>query len=795
VILLASAVLIFGLSNIVASAVQQISGNYSVAIGNSCIVVSSILQVVAAITVSTHFLEGKLVFNRKAQVALTYFGSTLFVLIFSGLVFANLLPPFFTASGPTLLRQIVLGTSVFLLAMAFLIFARQYFKSKSSGLYWYTLAVGLMSLGMFSAFETKQLGDVVTWLARTTLYTASFFLLAAILQPKFGVDNISADIANGWAEAFRSDRRQIASFFSKLLEGFASCKIIADKTGKSPDFVYLDANDAYEKIMGKARADIIGKRNSEVFPEINKDPEAQNVLNLYAKVADTGESTRFEHYSKYVDKWLNTLVYSPMKGYFTILTEDITARKKTEKELASLAKFPLENPAVVLRVDQKGTILFANPSADNFLKEWQTMVGERVPDHIKQIVIDALASKNKIEFEANLREEIFSFLVAPIITESYANLYGRSITKRKKAEEALRESKVWEATSLYTRNLIEASLDPLVTISVDGKITDVNKATELATGCSREELIGSDFSSYFTEPEKAAAGYKRVFTEGAVRDYPLAIRHRSGKLTEVLYNASLYRNAEGQVQGVFAAARDVTERKELEKQLQDKERLATIGSTAGMVGHDIRNPLQAITSDVYLISSDLASMPDSEARESMKESLEGIQSNIEYINKIVQDLQDYARPINPTPKQTKLQKLCEDVLLKTGIPKNIKVSCKVDADAGQVMADPELLRRVVGNLVINAVQAMPNGGKLSIRACRQEGGIVIEIQDSGMGIPEDVKPKLFAPLFTTKSKGQGFGLAVVKRVTESMNGTITFESQEGKGTTFAIHLPPPARQE
>ena len=144
---------------------------------------------------------------------------------------------------------------------------------------------------------------------------------------------------------------------------------------------------------------------------------------------------------------------------------------------------------------------------------------------------------------------------------------ARDVTERKQAEEKLR------AASLYARSLIEASLDPLVTISADGKITDVNKSTEEATGFSREQLIGSDFSNYFTEPEKARAGYQKVFTEGLVRDYPLAIRHKSGKITDVLYHATIFRNEIGEIQGVFAAARDVTERKQAETRIRDQAEL------------------------------------------------------------------------------------------------------------------------------------------------------------------------------------------------------------------------------
>jgi len=118
------------------------------------------------------------------------------------------------------------------------------------------------------------------------------------------------------------------------------------------------------------------------------------------------------------------------------------------------------------------------------------------------------------------------------------------------------------------RSLIEASLDPLVTIGPDGKIMDVNKATEMATGVSRDRLIGTDFSAYFTEPEKAREGYKEVFSTGSVRDYPLTLRHTSGRTMDVLYNAAVYRNEAGEVQGVFAAARDITEQKRAEEELR-----------------------------------------------------------------------------------------------------------------------------------------------------------------------------------------------------------------------------------
>jgi len=219
------------------------------------------------------------------------------------------------------------------------------------------------------------------------------------------------------------------------------------------------------------------------------------------------------------------------------------------------------------------------------------------------------------------------------------------------------------------------------------------------------------------------------------------------------------------------------------------ERLATIGATAGMVGHDIRNPLQAITGDVYLAKLEVDSMLDSERKASLQESLDAVEKNVEYINKIVTDLQDYARPLKPFARETNLEDIIENLFSRNGAPSGIKISFRVENDAKRIMTDPDLLKRILGNLVMNAIQAMPAGGKLNVHAYRDENDYVIAVEDTGVGIPEEAKGMLFAPLFTTKSKGQGFGLAVVKRMTDALDGTVTFESQEGKGTTFIVRLP------
>lgn len=222
------------------------------------------------------------------------------------------------------------------------------------------------------------------------------------------------------------------------------------------------------------------------------------------------------------------------------------------------------------------------------------------------------------------------------------------------------------------------------------------------------------------------------------------------------------------------------------KQRKETDRLAAIGQTAGMIGHDIRNPLQAIANEVYVAKQAMNDYPVEFTKEAL-ESIGIIEEQADYISKIVSDLQDYARPLKPEFQEIEIAKLFTSIFQTINIPERIAI--KFDfIRADKLKTDPTLLRRALTNLINNAIQAMPKGGKLELSAVQEEH-ITITVSDTGQGIPEDIKPKLFTPLVTSKAKGQGLGLAVVKRIIEALNGTITFESQEGKGTKFIINMP------
>jgi signal transduction histidine kinase len=207
-----------------------------------------------------------------------------------------------------------------------------------------------------------------------------------------------------------------------------------------------------------------------------------------------------------------------------------------------------------------------------------------------------------------------------------------------------------------------------------------------------------------------------------------------------------------------------------------------------MVGHDIRNPLAVITGAVYLAKDELANFPEGESKEEIKYNLDLIDDQTVYMNKIVADLQDYARPLHPNIENTNLEQVVKSVLAELKLPQNIRVACPIKKNL-TLKTDAVYLKRILTNLITNAVQAMPKGGKLIIKASRKRGSTIISVEDTGVGIPEAVKSHLFTPLVTTKARGHGFGLAVVKRLTEALDGKVWFESEVGKGTKFAVELP------
>lgn len=366
----------------------------------------------------------------------------------------------------------------------------------------------------------------------------------------------------------------------------------------------------------------------------------------------------------------------------------------------------------------------------------------------------------------------------------------------------------------YMRSLIEASLDPLVTISATGKITDVNEATVQATGVSREAMIGSDFADYFTEPDKARAGYQKAYTAGFVRDYPLAIRHTSGRVMDVLYNASVYRDERDETAGVLAAARDITERKRAEEELriyhQQLEELvslrtadlakandnlavvnAELESFAYSVSHDLRVPLRAIDGFSRILLEDYSGKIDAEGQR----LLTVVRDSTVKLARLIDDILAFSRAgrTEMTSARIDMDELVKDVVKELEpafVGRKLTFVVKPLASAH---GDAAMVRRIWTNLIDNAVKftAPKPEAVVEIGSTATPAETIYYVRDNGAGFDMRYASKLFGVfqrLHGVEFAGTGIGLAIVKRIVARHGGRVWAEGKVNEGATFYFTL-------
>ena len=341
-------------------------------------------------------------------------------------------------------------------------------------------------------------------------------------------------------------------------------------------------------------------------------------------------------------------------------------------------------------------------------------------------------------------------------------------------------------TSLYLEMLLETANDAIFTLDNEGRITYANLKVE-EWGYERENLVGSYLSDLISEPELAQDFHEHLRT-GGTHIHEWTFRSPSRGLREVFLSVSLLESGPDQDVNYLVLARDMTERKQLEKQLFHSEKLASIGILAAGVAHEIGNPLSAISGYTQILQGRLE--PGSENFE----YLEGIASQAERIQRIIEDLLNYSRPSTGIRSEVHVGEAIRSVismLQAQKVFKELKVELDLPDNIPPIIMDRDHLNQVIVNIALNAAQAMPQGGSLKASVALQKGSIQIRFQDSGHGIPDDIKDRVFDPFFTTKGVGEGtgLGLAICQKIVESYHGGITFESRADVGTSFTIMLP------
>ncbi|MBP9076189.1 MAG: response regulator [Haliscomenobacter sp.] len=377
--------------------------------------------------------------------------------------------------------------------------------------------------------------------------------------------------------------------------------------------------------------------------------------------------------------------------------------------------------------------------------------------------------------------------------------------------------------SQYARSLIEASLDPLITISTGGKITDMNLATVHITGKAREALIGTDFFDYFTEPEKARKIYQEVFAKGFVTDYPLTITDH--KLTDVLFNGSVYKDAKGKVMGAVVVARDITEQKRFETELIEAKEFAELAAgiadeaknkaeAAAQIAedavkskqqflsnmsHEIRTPMNAIIGFTKV-------MLKTELSAKQKEYLTAIKMSGDALIVLINDILDLAKVDagKMTFEQTRF-KMAQSIsamlhLFEAKIQeKNLELVKEYDANIPEILVgDPVRLHQIIMNLMSNAVKFTAKG-RITVRVRlleenEESATVEFAIEDTGIGIIDSKRDKIFENFQQASSAtarlfgGTGLGLAISKQLVEQQGGSIRVKSKVDEGSEFCFVL-------
>jgi two-component system sporulation sensor kinase A len=489
------------------------------------------------------------------------------------------------------------------------------------------------------------------------------------------------------------------------------------------------------------------------------------------------------------------------------IARDITERKRMEEKLRnSEARFrEMANllPQIVFETDLSGNYTFANHSGLvvggyteedmlNGLNAFQTFAEQdrgRALENLGRILMGQ--DIGPTEYTA-LRKDGSTF---PVLVHSTAIVHegkvvgvrgvAMDITEQKRMEDALRESekRFREMTDMLPEAVFELDLN--------GKLTYMNRTGVKMMGLDDEDLKKglSAFQAISAENLSALKeNISRILRGGPSPGYEYEMVRKDGsRFPAMAYASPIIK--ERKAVGLRGVVVDITERKKTEEELLKSRHLAAVGEAAAMVGHDLRNPLQTTTTTLYLTKKLLSSGKPEDKSEGLA-LLNVLDDQVYYMDKIVSDLQDYAKPASTELTETNLPELIREVISNVKIPGSVKVSTLVKGDPPNAVASPVLLRRVLVNLVLNAVQAMPNGGQLTITTNKTQDSAAIAVQDTGTGIPAENLEKIFNPFFTTKAQGQGLGLAVCKRLIEAQDGEITVKSEVDKGSTFTIMLPP-----
>lgn len=339
----------------------------------------------------------------------------------------------------------------------------------------------------------------------------------------------------------------------------------------------------------------------------------------------------------------------------------------------------------------------------------------------------------------------------------------------------------------YTQSVLRSVTSGVVTITPDGSVGNLNPSAERILGLTEDDVVARSLRAVFKEDGGMSEDVRKVL-EGRIprtlRDVTLVTER--GKVIHAQAAVSRLRDPVGRKLGAVLTLEDVSEVKALTEQLIRADRLAALGELTAGVAHEVRNPLGIIRASVQLMEEADCS------RDRVASAAQVIKQEIDRLDSVIKALLDFGRPSKPTMRPVALQVVLEEVITfsRTFAGRaHVEIVERYEEDLPKVMADPEQLKQVIVNLVSNAVQAMEDGGTLSIETGHEDGFVFMRFSDTGRGIDPDVLPKVFDPFVSTRDDGTGLGLTIVHRIVDEHDGRVEVASEPGVGTAFTIWLP------
>jgi PAS domain S-box-containing protein len=465
----------------------------------------------------------------------------------------------------------------------------------------------------------------------------------------------------------------------------------------------------------------------------------------------------------------------------------VAERVRAEKQIGTLASIPAESPNPVLRVGRDGGIRYANSASTPLLDLWGCGVGGTLPGPWQELIREASDAGANREVEVMCGEQTFSLLVAPIAGADYVNVYGRDMTARKQAEEALQHERD------FAEGLIETAQAIVLVLDRAGRVVRFNHYTTDLTGHGLEEVKGKDwFSLVFPADEvsRTRAVFLQALATGATHSTLNPVLTKEGLQREIQWSNKALRDAEGRATGVLAIGHDITALREAQRRALQAERLAAIGQMMTGLAHESGNALARSQACLEMLALEVEDRPEA------TDLISRIRRAQDQLQQLYEEVRNYAAPIRLEREVWNLAMVWRQAWENLSVVRQGRQAALEEKAAGvnlDCLVDAFRLGQVFRNLLENALAAGRDPVRIEILCAEAElagrPAIRVAVRDNGPGLTPEQRRRIFEPFFTTKARGTGLGMAIARRVVEAHGGQIAVGEGSGPGAEILITLP------